>query len=63
VNAYQEKLRSLGFRARIPAAKVTEIDARDTGNEGATITEHWDDGQSVVVRPPTVTGLMGSGDS
>lgn len=40
--AYKEKLKSLGFRARKPSPKVT-VDHTDTAI--VTTTEHWHDRQ------------------
>lgn len=52
--AYKEKLRSLGFRARKPSNKVT-VDHTDTAI--VTTTEHWEDRQDChvnMIKPVTM---------
>lgn len=56
MNEYLEKLRSISFG--MPSVreqpKVTTFDSRDTENESAKITEHWNGRQDVEVCPPPI---------
>jgi hypothetical protein len=48
---YRAKLRTLGFRSRVPGPKVT-TDIHD--HHTVDVTEHWHDRQDVTVKPDTL---------